>query len=81
MSLLKVSVNGKSFIVESKSKATARSWGANKLEVTVDEATADDITNFITEGGTIEKLAAAEKKAKAPAADPAAEPSAEPVAA
>ncbi len=72
MSLLSVNVAGKIFIVEAANKGTAKAWGREKLEVAVSDATADDVSNFMLEGGEIVKLAPAPKKEKADAA-PAAE--------
>ncbi len=70
MTILTVNVAGKKFIVDTANKGTAKAWGRNKLEVTVTEATGEEITDFLTEGGTIAKLEAAAKPvADAPAAD------------
>lgn len=72
MSLLTVNVSGKKFIVESANKGTAKAWGREKLEVAVTEATGDEITEFLSEGGSIEKLEAKTKAAPAAVAETAA---------
>ncbi len=63
MSILKVVAGGKTFIVDSASKGTAKSWGRTKLDVVVEDATGAEITEFLTDGGVIEKLEAKAKKA------------------
>lgn len=72
MSLLTVDVSGKKFVVDSANKGTAKAWGREKLEVTVTEATAAEVTDFLSEGNTIEKLESKSKAAPVAAA-PAAE--------
>lgn len=68
MALIKVVAGGKTFIVDAANKGTAKAFGRTKLEVEVTEASGDDVTAFITEGGTIEKLTPAKVAA---AAEPA----------
>lgn len=41
--LFKVTVNGQSHIVDAATKASAKSYGASKLEVTVENASAADL--------------------------------------
>lgn len=71
MALLKVNAGGKDFIIDCANKGTAKAFGRSKLEVTVTEATGDDVTAFIGNGGTIEKVTAqVAAKAEADAAAP-----------
>lgn len=74
MALVTVNVAGKKFVVESDNKGTAKAWGRSKLDVTVSDATADDINEFNLTGEAIIKLEkAAPKAAAAPEGDAAAE--------
>lgn len=67
MALLKVTVGDKSHIIDCANKGTANAWGRTKIAVEVTEASGDDVTAFMADGGTIEKVVPAEKKAAAPA--------------
>jgi hypothetical protein len=69
MALLNVKVGDKNFIVDAENKGTAKAFGRTKIDVTVTDATGDDVTAFISEGGSIEKLVPAPKKEKAEAAE------------
>lgn len=73
MALLKVTAGGKDFIIDCANKGTAKAWGRSKLDVTVEEASGSDVTAFIGDGGTIEKVTPAEAKKAADAADATAE--------
>ncbi len=75
MALLNVKVGEKSYIVDAENKGTAKAFGRTKIDVTVTEASGDDVMAFISEGGSIEKLLPAPKKAagEAEAETPAAE--------
>lgn len=74
MALLKVIAGGKTHIIDCANKGSAKAWGRSKLEVTVEEASGEDVTAFIGEGGTIEKVTPqAAAKAEAEAAAPTAE--------
>lgn len=68
MALITVNVAGTKYIIECANKGTAKAWGQKKLDVVVSDASADDINEFTLAGGTIEKVAPAEKKAADPAA-------------
>lgn len=72
MALMSVTVNGQVHIVDSHSKAAARAFGAEKVEIQIGEATAGQITEFVKNGGEIVTLEKKEKKAKAEAAPAAA---------
>lgn len=67
MSLVTVNVAGTKHVVEADNKGTAKAWGRSKLDVTVSDATAADINEFVLSGGTIEKLEKAAPKAAAAA--------------
>lgn len=69
MALLKVTVGDKSHIIDCANKGTAKAWGRTKIEVEVAEAGGDDVTAFLADGGTIEKVV---PEVKAAAAAPAA---------
>jgi hypothetical protein len=56
MALLKVIAGGKSYIIDCANKGTAKAFGRSKLEVEVVEASGSDVTEFIANGGTIEKV-------------------------
>lgn len=71
MALLKVTVGDKSHIIECANKGSAKAWGRTKIEVEVSEASGNDVTTFLGEGGTIETVtpkAAAEAAAAETAA-------------
>ena len=72
MALLKVIAGGETFIIDCANKGSAKAYGRSKLQVEVSEATGDDVTAFIGNGGTIEKVtaqAAAKADAEAGAAE------------
>lgn len=78
MALLKVNAGGETFIIDCANKGSAKAFGRSKLKVEVTEATGDDVTEFIGNGGTIEKVTAqAAAKAEADAAAPEAEAAAQ----
>lgn len=62
MALLNVKVGDQNFVVDAENKGTAKAFGRSKIDVQVTDATGDDVTAFISNGGTIEKLAPAPKK-------------------
>lgn len=76
MALLKVTAGGKSYIIDCANKGTAKAFGRSKLEVEVAEASGADVTDFIANGGTIEKVepqpVAAKAEGEAAAAETAA---------
>lgn len=73
MALLKVIAGGKTHIIDCANKGTAKAYGRSKLEVTVEEATGADVTDFLAAGNTIEKVepqpVAKADEAAAPAAE------------
>lgn len=78
MALLKVIAGGKSYVIDCANKGSAKAWGRSKLDVSVEEASGEDVTAFIGEGGTIEKVVPAEvKKAAAAEAEATDTPAAE----
>lgn len=73
MALMTVIAGGNKYVIDCANKGTAKAFGRSKLEVEVAEATAADVTEFIGNGGTIEKVEPQPTtKADAPAADTAA---------
>jgi transcription antitermination factor NusA-like protein len=73
MALLNVKVGGKSFIIDCANKGSAKAWGRTKIEVEVSEASGDDVTAFIGDGGSIEKVVPAAKAEAAEAVETAVE--------
>lgn len=70
MALHKVIVGDKFFIVESANKSSSKAFGRSQIEVSVEDASAADITEYIQGGNEIHKVEAkAEAAADAPAAE------------
>lgn len=59
MALLTVNVNGKKFVVDAGNKGTAKAFGRKQIEVEVSDASAQDVTDFLSAGGVIEILTSA----------------------
>ena len=56
MALMTVKAGNKTYVIDCANKGTAKAFGRSKLEVEVSEATAADVTAFLAEGNSIEKV-------------------------
>lgn len=63
MSLLKVTVNGETFVVDAPSKGTAKAFGKKQLKVEVEELTSEDLQTL--DVSTVVKVEVESKKTEA----------------
>lgn len=63
MALMTVKVGDRKFVIDADNKGTAKAFGRKQIEVEVTDATAADVTEFVTAGNAIVRVEPEKKEA------------------